>query len=155
MSVMYETILVPTDGSPGARAAIERAVDLATRYDATIHALYVADVRMSPVSSEMGRETVLEMLEENDGKPTTAVLDRAEAAGVPAVERIEVGVPHEVIERYVDEHGVDVVVMGTHGRTGLRHALLGSLTERVIRTLDVPVLAVPVGRSDVVDADEE
>ena len=72
-------------------------------------------------------------------------LDRAERAGVPTVEAIRLGVPHRVIREYAEEEGVDLVVMGTHGRTGIEHALVGSVTERVVRTLDVPVLTVHPG----------
>jgi len=76
---------------------------------------------------------------------TAAVLDRAERAGVPTVEAIRLGVPHRTIRKYADAEGVDLVVMGTHGRTGVEHALVGSVTERVVRTLDVPVLTVHPG----------
>jgi nucleotide-binding universal stress UspA family protein len=141
---MYETILVPTDGSDGATAAAERAVDIASAYGATLHALYVADVRMSPVSTEMDREEVVQWVDQSGERPTTPVLDRAEERDVPATGAIRLGVPHEVIREYVDENDVDMVVMGTHGRTGLAHALLGSTTERVVRTVDVPVLTVPL-----------
>jgi len=141
---MYETILVPTDGSEGALAAADHAIDVAGRYGATVHALFVADTRMSPISSGMDREDLFDLLEGAGGNPTAPVIERAEAAGVAAVEHVEAGVPYRVIRRYVEDNDVDLVVMGTHGRTGLEHALLGSLTERAVRTLGVPVLAVPI-----------
>jgi nucleotide-binding universal stress UspA family protein len=106
----------------------------------------VADERMCPIDAGMDREEVVRLLELAGGKPTEPIRERAENAGVPAVEAIRIGVPHEVIRRYAAEHGVDLVVMGTHGRTGLDHALLGSVTERVVRTADVPVMTVPLDR---------
>jgi len=139
---MYERILVPTDGSEGANAAADHAIDIARRYDATLHALYVVDVRMSPITAEMDPEEAIELLDRSGERPTTPVLDRAEEANVPATEAIRLGVPHEIVREYVDENAVDLVVMGTHGRTGLEHTLLGSTTERVVRTVDVPVLTV-------------
>jgi nucleotide-binding universal stress UspA family protein len=142
---MYDTILVPTDGSPGAETAAAHAVDLAKAHGATVHALYVVDVRMSPVSADMDPDEVVALVDDSEERPTAAVLDRAERAGVPTVEAIELGVPHECIEAYADSESVDLVVMGTHGRTGLEHALIGSVTERVVRTLDVPVLTVHSG----------
>jgi len=142
---MYETILVPTDGSACAVAAAEHAVDLAARYDATVHALYVVDVRMSPVTSGMDHDEIRELFEASSEDPARDVVAQAERAGVPAVEAIEVGVPHEVVREYVTDHGIDLVVMGTHGRTGLEHTLLGSLTERVVRSVDAPVLTVRAG----------
>jgi len=139
---MYERILVPTDGSEGANAAADHAIDIASRYGATVHVLYVVDVRMSPITAEMDPEEAIELLDRSGERPTTPVLDRAEEANVPAVEAIRLGVPHEIVREYVDENAVDLVVMGTHGRTGLERTLLGSTTERVVRTVDVPVLTV-------------
>jgi len=142
---MYETILVPTDGSAGAATAAAHAIDLAKIHGATVHALYVVDVRMSPISADMDHDEVIELVDETGERPTASILDRAEDAGVPAVEAIRLGVPHRVIEEYAADEGVDLVVMGTHGRTGIEHALVGSVTERVVRTLDVPVLTVHPG----------
>jgi nucleotide-binding universal stress UspA family protein len=144
---MYETILVPTDGSEGANAAAQHAVDIASRYDATLHALYVVDVRMSPISTEMDRDEVIQLIDQSGERPTTPVLDQAEEKDTPATEAIRLGVPHEIIREYIDENDVDLVVMGTHGRTGLEHTLLGSTTERVVRTVDVPVLTVHLDTS--------
>lgn len=92
----------------------------------------------------MDREEVVELLEQSGEKPTTPVLQRAEGANIPAIEAIRLGVPHETIREYVDEEDIDLVVMGTHGRTGLERALLGSTTERVVRTVDTPVVTVPL-----------
>jgi nucleotide-binding universal stress UspA family protein len=142
---MYGTILVPTDGSAGAAAAAAHAVDLATIHDATVHALYVVDVRMSPISADMDHDEVVALVDEAGERPTAAVIDRAKRAGVPSVEAIRLGIPHQAIEAYADDEGVDLVVMGTHGRTGIEHALVGSVTERVVRTLDVPVLTIRPG----------
>jgi nucleotide-binding universal stress UspA family protein len=141
---MYENILVPTDGSEGATAAADHALDIAGTYGATVHVLYVVDVRMSPISTDMDREEVVQLLEQSGGTPTTPVLQRAGEADVPAIEAIRLGVPHETIREYVDEEDIDLVVMGTHGRTGLERTLLGSTTERVVRTADTPVMTVPL-----------
>jgi nucleotide-binding universal stress UspA family protein len=142
---MYETILVPTDGSAGADVAATHAVDLAKAHGATVHALYVVDVRMSPISADMDHDEVVALVDEAGERPTAAVIDRAKRAGVPSVEAIRLGIPHQAIEAYADDEGVDLVVMGTHGRTGIEHALVGSVTERVVRTLDVPVLTIRPG----------
>jgi nucleotide-binding universal stress UspA family protein len=145
---MYETILVPTDGSKGASTAAEHAINIAGTYDATLHALYVVDVRMSPISTDMDRDEVIELLEQSGEKPTTPVLARAKKTDIPAVEAIRLGVPHEIIREYIDENDIDLVVMGTHGRTGLERTLLGSTTERTVRTVDVPVLTTQLDPSD-------
>jgi nucleotide-binding universal stress UspA family protein len=141
---MYDSILVPTDGSDGAITAAAHAIELAQVHDATIHVLYVVDVRMSPISSGMDREEVMELLDENSEDPTAAVVAQATEAGVDSESDVQVGVPYEAICEYADVEGMDVIVMGTHGRTGIDHALFGSTTERVVRTAGVPVVSVHI-----------
>jgi nucleotide-binding universal stress UspA family protein len=137
---MYDRIVVPTDGSDGTRGAVEHAIDLATTYDATLHTIYVVDTHLGIDSSVPG---TLEALEEAGENAIDEVIQQAEAAGVNAIEGVVAqGTPHQAILDYVDEHDVDLVVMGTHGRTGLDRYLLGSVTEKVVRLSDAPVLTV-------------
>ncbi|QUO46507.1 MULTISPECIES: universal stress protein [Halorubrum] len=138
---MYSEILVPTDGSPASDAAIEHAIDLADQYGARLHALYVVD-GAAYSSLEAGAEIVVEALESEGEEATRRVADAAADAGVECVTSVTSGTAYRSIHDYVDEHGIDVVVMGTHGRKGLDRYLLGSVTERVVRTSDVPVLTV-------------
>ncbi|MDS0282701.1 universal stress protein [Haloarcula onubensis] len=164
---MYESILFPTDGSDGAAAALEHAVDHARQYGATLHVLFVADteaVHTGMVGEEHDEVPRSEMVgeEHRQEQPSGLVNEGHEGAGAAvehgeevvgeatdaigddvAVETAVVtGTPYERILDYADEHGVDLVVMGTHGRTGLDRYLLGSVTEKVVRTADVPVLTV-------------
>ncbi|WP_265110534.1 universal stress protein [Halosolutus halophilus] len=144
----YDDVLVPTDGSVHARAAVELGATIAARHDATIHLLSVVDELPELPDAESGplSEQITENLQE--------VLDEdaatARRAGVENVTTaIATGsVPREVTS-YVDAEGIDLVVMGTHGRTGLDRHLLGSFTERVIRTSSVPVLTTR--RADEMD----
>ncbi|GAA0532914.1 universal stress protein [Halorubrum ejinorense] len=138
---MYSEILVPTDGSPASDAAIEHAVDLAEKYDARLHALYVVD-GAAYSSLEAGAEVVVEALESEGKEATQRVVEAAADGGVDCVTHVTSGTAYQSIHDYVDEHDIDVVVMGTHGRQGLDRYLLGSVTERVVRTSDVPVLTV-------------
>ena len=138
---MYSHILVPTDGSPASDAAIEHAIDLAERYDATLHALYVVD-GAAYSTLEAGAEIVVEALESEGEEATERVADAAESAGVNCETIVTTGTAYRSIRDYVDENDVDMIVMGTHGRKGLDRYLLGSVTERVVRTSDVPVLTV-------------
>ena len=138
---MYSEILVPTDGSPASDAAIDHAIELADRYGARLHALYVVD-GAAYSSLEAGAEVVVEALESEGEEATRRVADAAADAGVECVSSVTSGTAYRSIHDYVDEHGIDVVVMGTHGRKGIDRYLLGSVTERVVRTSDVPVLTV-------------
>ncbi|MFC6825545.1 universal stress protein [Halopelagius fulvigenes] len=138
---MYERILVPTDGSEAADGAIRNAIDIASQYDATIHALYVVDASVY-TSIETGADLVVESLEEEGQKAIAEVTDRARAAGVESESAVVSGSTHQSILDYADDHGIDLIVMGTHGRTGIDRYLLGSVTEKVVRRSDVPVLTV-------------
>jgi nucleotide-binding universal stress UspA family protein len=139
---MYDNVLVPTDGSDGSETAVEHAVELAKRYDAAFHTLYV--VESSGLSDALD-EDVFASLEDAGRRAVDAVVAQAEAADVETIEAsVARGVPHEAILAYVDERDVDIVVMGTHGRSGLGQELLGSVTEKVVRTADVPVLTVHI-----------
>jgi len=138
---MYDRILVPTDGSPAAEAAVEQAVSLARQYGATIHALYVVD--SSAYSTlEAGAEVVIDSLETEGERAVEEIATAAEEAGVDVTTAVTTGTAYRGILSYADEHGVDLIVMGTHGRRGIDRYLLGSVTERVVRTADVPVLTV-------------
>ncbi|SEH47019.1 Nucleotide-binding universal stress protein, UspA family [Halopenitus malekzadehii] len=138
---MYDQILVPTDGSPAADAAIDHAIDLAKQYDARIHALYVVD-GSAYSTLEAGSEIVVGALESEGEEATDRVAEAAADAGVEAVTSVVNGTAYRTISEYVDDNAIDLIVMGTHGRQGLDRYLLGSVTERVVRTADVPVLTV-------------
>ncbi|GGM56267.1 nucleotide-binding universal stress UspA family protein [Halarchaeum rubridurum] len=141
---MYDTVLVPTDGSDTAGEGVDHALDLAAAHDATVRALSVAAPGLEAAAVDGGGS-----VRSTTGAARTAseraarrVADAAEERGLDATCAVERGVPHRVIRSHVRRHDVDVVVMGTHGRTGIARALTGSVTERVIRRADVPVVTV-------------
>lgn len=136
---MYENILIPTDGSDAVEGAIDNALDLAKKYDARVHALYVVEPFYAV---DFESEQVTSMLEEEGERATQYIEDHAEREGLSAITEIRIGTPHREILDYVDEYDVDLVVMGTHGRTGIDRYLLGSVTEKVVRLCDVPVMTV-------------
>lgn len=138
---MYERVLVPTDGSEGVNYAVEHAVDIANTYRAELHALHVVNV--SSLAAETNPRSVIDEFEDAGEEAVAEVANRAADAGVEDVTTDVVhGVPHETILEYIDDADIDLVVMGTHGRTGLDRYLLGSLTEKIVRTSDAPVLTV-------------
>lgn len=138
---MYQRVLVPTDGSEGAESAVDHAIDIAKTYGAELHVLYAVDT--ASLSVEVNTATVIENLEAEGAEITGEVAERAEAAGVERVQTEVIhGIPHETILDYAEDSAADLVVMGTHGRTGLDRYLLGSVTEKVVRKSDVPVLTV-------------
>lgn len=140
---MYDEILFPTDGGPASEAALEHALDHAKRYDARLHTLYVVDTT-AYASLDAGAETVISALQQEGETALQSVAERAEAADVSVVSEIISGSPYKQLVDYAETQSIDLIVMGTHGRTGLDRYLLGSVTERVVRTADVPVLTVRV-----------
>jgi len=142
---MYERILVPTDGSATAEAAMEQATALATTFDAEVHVLHVIDTRRYDTSIE----SAVEPLRERGEEYVERLAEIAGAADVPFTTAIELGRPAHRILEYVTEHDLDLVVMGTRGRGGLPLRLLGSVTDYVVTHADVPIHVVPaVGETD-------
>ncbi|MDG5775108.1 universal stress protein [Haloarculaceae archaeon H-GB2-1] len=133
---MYNDILVPTDGSQGAKAALEHGIEIGSQWDATLHTLFVVDTRVARSGP------LLETLREEGRQAVRDVEVTGTQAGLTVVTEIVEGNPHEEILEYVSEHDIDMVVMGTHGRTGIDRVVMGSVAERVVRRSPVPVLTV-------------
>mgnify|MGYP000521892638 CR=1 FL=1 len=142
---MYETILAPTDGSSGTRKTLEHAISIAEDNDATVHGLYVLDRRMYLAADDDAQDEVMESLEADGEKALTRLRKQIEDAGVAVETQLQEGIPHRGILTYADDIGADLIVMGTHGRTGRdRLANLGSVTQRVIENAEIPVFVVDI-----------
>ena len=147
---MYKSILVPTDGSAVAENAVDHAIDIASQYDADVHALYVVDLDAMDVA--VGTEQIdrfkqgdlsdLPELEQRARNATDYVAEQASEHGLEVTEAIVAGNPRKRIADYGEEHDIDMVVMGSAGRGGVRRMLLGSVAERTLRATTIPVLVV-------------
>jgi nucleotide-binding universal stress UspA family protein len=146
---MYDDVLLPTDGSPGAEAAIARALDLARTGGSILHALYVVDTGPEPPGLAGEHRDTLRAAAEGRGRQATALVrERAADLDLRTVREIREGVPYRQILEYAEEADVDLVVMGTHGRSSAEPARLGSTAERVLARADVPVLTVRLATGD-------
>lgn len=140
-SYPYGTVMVPTDGSDSASMAVERGAEIAAHNGAALQLLFVVDDQLLGLDT---RSAAAGDRLEADGE------DLLEAAAEIAAEQgctditatVEHGSVRDEIKSYADRQGVDLIVMGTQGRTGIDQRLLGSITERVLRTAPVPVLTV-------------
>ena len=163
----YDNILYPADGSDGADAVLDTVHDIADTHGATVHVLHVVDTSHPAfgIGDDPNKESSPGMVGDPQGAETPMGGDRdppkaireeakefAEEAVKHAVQRlgdlethavIRSGNPHEIILEYADENDVDMIVMGSHGRTGVTRYLIGSVTEKIVRLSDVPVLTVP------------
>lgn len=137
---MIRSILVATDGSDAATAALERGIALAEGYDATVHVLSVVDTTSNPM--RFGVEDVDELHRTRKrlvDDIVAAVADRdVELTGV-----IRRGRPAEAILEYAGENEIHLLVVGRTGRSAVAEALLGSTTDRLVRRASIPVIVVP------------
>ncbi len=140
---MYDDVLVPTDGSAGMDRVIEHAVDLCETHGATLHGLYVIDTAsLADLPMESSWEAVNTALRE-EGDSSLEAMERLAGDVDVRTNQVE-GSPAQEIVEYAEDEGIDLIVMGTHGRSGVDRLLLGSVAERVVRTSPVPVLTVRV-----------
>jgi nucleotide-binding universal stress UspA family protein len=140
---MYQTILVPADGSAGSELAVEHAIDLARRYDAGLHFVYVVDTDVvNHYAGIDAIEGVEGALAAQGSDALDAAAERADAEGLVTERHVVEGSPHEAILDAITMVGADLVVMGTERKSGEYRRLLGSVTERVIRMADAPVHVV-------------
>lgn len=140
---MYDTILVPYDGSDEAEAGAEHAIDLAAALGASVHGLYVMHLPDAPRGPFVrdDEESMREEYREYGEERMAELGEMAEAAGVDCTTGLESGPPAAGVVEHAEELGVDVIVMGT-GYRGRLGGLLGSTAEKVIRSTDIPVTTV-------------
>ena len=172
---MYDNILYPTDGSKGAAVVLDHARDLAETYDATLHVLFVVDAEKSETGMVVRRgeggdwktgmvkrdeptagkghmsrheEDMRESIEARGQQLVEEVASWLSEQGIETVTAVRHGEPAEVITEYGDENDIDLIMMGTHGRRGLRRRLIGSVTEKVVRLSEQPVMTVRLGEDE-------
>jgi nucleotide-binding universal stress UspA family protein len=153
--IKLDRILVPTDFSDNGQCAVKYAVALAEKFNAELHLLHVLQ-DMLPASST-GEGLIFasagDFVQEfrNSAKKALADLTASDAfKGKKVVSVIREGQPFVEIIRYAREELADLIIVATHGRTGLAHVLMGSVAERVVRKAGCPVLTVrPVGHQFV------
>ncbi|MFT4890668.1 MAG: nucleotide-binding universal stress UspA family protein [Halobacteriales archaeon] len=136
----FDDILVPTDGSSSAHMAAEQAIRFAQRSDATLHVLYAMDMGDADyVAVPSDIEQTRNRLEKKGQEYVSEIEDLAADADVTCVTNVTSNTPIEAIHEYVEKNDVDLVVMGKRGRSDPDKPLLGSITNRVIGSLEIPV----------------
>ena len=134
---MYQDVLIPTDGSEGSNRAIKHAVALALDLEASVHALSVVESTGATKRDQLRADPEAEASDALE-----QVEAAAEGADLEVTSTIREGVAAEEILAYAADADVDMIVMATHGRTGLEQVLLGSVAEQVVRNASVPVVTV-------------
>ncbi len=142
MPQLPTSILIPTDFSATAEAAVRVGTAMASLADTALHLLHVRVLLADPHFDEEHHSRVEELLEETDERVVEA-LTALHDEDLPVEHRLVRGLSvTEAILESVQETSSDLIVMGTHGRRGLKHLVLGSVAEDVVRSSPVPVLTV-------------
>jgi len=141
---MFNKILCPVDFSEFTDEILEYAVNIAKRFDSELHMIHVIPNLnyFTPYESFLTPENLVAIernIEGEVGKDFDKVTKKLD---LPFKQVIKTGVTFVEIIDYVKEHGIDLVVMGTHGRSGIEHILIGSVAEKVVRKSPCPVLTV-------------
>jgi nucleotide-binding universal stress UspA family protein len=138
----YKRILLAADNSAPAERATAEAIRFASAFDATLHAVYVLETG-EPAPSFDGPATEAE-IDTNAGRAVAAVESAATEQDFDGelVSNVLRGTTGPAILNYADEHDIDLVVMGTHGRDGLDRMIVGSVAEHVVRNASAPVVTV-------------
>ncbi|MCA8024659.1 universal stress protein [Burkholderia cepacia] len=147
---MYTNIMVAVDGSPSSKLALDEGLKVARSYGARLFAVFVVD--RSLLVTYAGRMDPDALLDEvrRDGaavlRSAERAISRAAVNGDTEIVETEAGQNvAERLQRYVVEHSIDLAVIGTHGRRGVRRLFLGSVAERFLRGSSCPVLLVRAG----------
>lgn len=145
MTIRLQRILLPTDFSEYSSTATKYACELATKFDAELHLLHTLEIH--PITTpDFGMGLALpRYMEESRAlaeKSIAALIDPQWAAGRKVITVIREGSPRGEIVRYAREQDIDLIVITTHGRSGLAHVLIGSVAESIVRTAPCPVLTV-------------
>lgn len=140
----YEDILITTDGSENAERAAPYGVNIAQQVDASLHLLSVADVQSQAGVFNAGGVTdeFIERLETESQEAVEQLAQHVDDADIPVQSSVRRGTSHEAIDEYVTENGVDLIVIASEGKSNLASQSLGSVTDHVLQTVDVPVFVV-------------
>jgi nucleotide-binding universal stress UspA family protein len=143
--IRLQRILLPTDFSNYSAVSTSYACELAERFEAELHLLHALEIHVDPTPGFGGGLAIPSYVNESRAaaeKHLADILDPHWAAGRTVVRAVVEGSPRLEIIRYAREQEIDLIVLSTHGRTGLSHIIMGSVAESVVRTAPCPVLTV-------------
>jgi nucleotide-binding universal stress UspA family protein len=138
----FKHVLVPTDFEEASAGALDLATSLARAFDSKVTLLHVWEIPIYPYMDFMLNSTLISRVEDAAVKRLADALEEIRKTLPSAESKLKTGLPWQGIMEAVEELKPDLVVMGTHGRHGISHAILGSVAEKVVRLSRVPVLTV-------------
>ncbi|HEY5614415.1 MAG TPA: universal stress protein [Bacteroidota bacterium] len=147
-TIRLQAILVPVDFSAHSRNALTYAIPFARQFKASIELLYVVEPTVYPADfsfGQVGFPNVEEELRKRAAKELDRLIEAQRRGGVVMQKTIRVGRPFYEINQHAQEKKVDLIIIATHGHTGMEHILFGSTAEKVVRNAPCPVLVVRSG----------
>jgi nucleotide-binding universal stress UspA family protein len=140
---LIKKILIATDGSEYTKSAVDYGIDLAKNIEAKLYIIYVIDTAaFASIPMDAAWESMYELLKQEGDEATKYVAERAENEGLSTERQIIEGHPAEEIIKFAEKDSINLIVMGTLGKSGLDRFLLGSVAEKVVRNSKIPVLVV-------------
>lgn len=144
-SIGIRSILVPIDFSQHSKNALKYAVPMAAQFGASLHLIYVVEPTIYPADLGFGQVVlpgVEDELRQKGAEELEALIEREIGKRVPATCTVRTGTPHQEILAEAEEREVDLIVLATHGHSGVEHLLFGSTADRIVRKARCPVLSV-------------
>lgn len=158
MRIELKQICVPTDFSDHSEHALTYAITLTEKFNAQLHLIHVIQ-DIVPTVPEPGlailpTEDILRSLEKGAKEGFETLIKEHSLEPFRPIKKILHGVPFQEIGRYSKRESIDLIIIGTHGRSGLAHFLLGSVAERVVRSSPCPVLTIRHPEHEFIVPDE-
>ncbi len=149
-----KTILVPIDFSDNSKKALRYAIPFAQQFNASLILAYIVEPTIYPSDfgfGQIGFPDVEKELHEKALSEMATLRDSIIPPGLRTVTLVGTGIPFVEITQFAKEHEVDIIIVATHGRTGVEHILFGSTAEKIIRKAPCPVLVVRSEEHDFID----
>ncbi len=153
-SIKLKKILVPIDFSDHSKKALRYALPFARQFSASLEVMYVVEPTIYPSDfgfGQVGFPDVEKELQEKATQELLALIDEHGSNDVRAVPVVSTGIPFVEITTYAQTEGIDLIIIATHGRSGVEHILFGSTAEKIIRKAPCPVLVVRAEEHDFID----
>ncbi len=141
----FKRIVVPIDFSAYSKQAVNYAVEIASKFDATLEFIHVIEEQIHPAYYVTGESSIFELIPDLRERSIDAMKEFVEEAipkGLAHTFHVREGRAYQAIVKFAEEQNADLIVIATHGLSGLDYLLLGSTTEKVVRKSKTPVLAI-------------
>lgn len=146
-------ILVPIDFSEHSKKALQYAIPFAEQFKASVDLLYVVEPAIYPADfsfGQVGFPSVEDELRQRGGEELQALIRKEIGTRVPARSAVRTGKAFHEIDQYAREESIDLIIIATHGHSGMEHVLFGSTAEKVVRHAPCPVLVVRLAEKEFV-----